>query len=111
MTFSNIYKKNLSVLKNNLPKTFYESGTIFKIGTSKIAYLFELNNIYYGVDLLMYKINKKIIPIYNIEKREILDFLSSKQYINIVEFLYLNKVQPFKEISKLYYNLRKIVFS
>lgn len=41
----------------------------------------------------MYKIKPKAIPIFDIEKRQILEILPSKEYIKIIEFLSSKNVQ------------------
>lgn len=89
----------------------YESGTIFQIGTNKIVYLFENNEIHYGIELLMYRINPKIKPIDNIEQLQILNILPLDEFIKIVEFLNINNIQPHKKVRKLYEELRQIVYN
>lgn len=58
----------------------------------------------------MYKIKPKAIPIFDIEKRQILEILPSKEYIKIIEFLSSKNVQPLKEINRLYDELRIIIY-
>lgn len=103
-------KYNAKVLakskKSQKNENIYENGTIFKIGPSKVAYLFKYKNIDYGVDLLTYTFKPRIFPIYNISKRPIVEVLSPEKYLQIVEFLHLNKVTPIKPIAKLYDCLR-----
>lgn len=91
-------------------ESLYENGTVFRVGRNRIAYLFKQKNIHYGVDLLMYKINPKVIPIYNIEKRQILEILEPNEYIKILEFLSLNNVQYCKKVNMLYRELRVAVY-
>jgi len=109
---------NEKVLSNTkkkiLPKVCdlsYASGTVFKSGKNKIAYLFKYKNVHYGVDLLMYKIKPRIFPIYHIDRKQVLEVLPSNDFMKIVEFLSLNNVQPLNEINKLYDELREIVYS
>lgn len=87
----------------------YESGTVFQIGRNKIVYLFKYKKMHYGVDLLMYKINPKTIPIFDIEKRKILEILEQDELLKIIEFLSSNNVQPVKEINRLYEEVREVV--
>ena len=89
-------------------KIAYESGTIFKIGLDKIVYLFEIDNKYYGVDLLMYQIYPKVINIHNIESMQIEKILEKHELIKIVENLHLKNVQPYRSISNLYDELREV---
>lgn len=105
---SNIQKKEH--IKNN-NKMNYESGTMFQIGKTKMVYLFKANNKYYGVNALMYKIKPRVVPIYNIHKSQILCIVPKEDYLKMVECLYLNNVQPLKEISDLYDDLRNMVYS
>ena len=58
----------------------------------------------------MYKIKPKLIPIYDIEKRQILEILPLEEYIKIVEFLSSKNVQPIKEINRLYGELRVAIY-
>lgn len=92
-------------------ETFYENGTVFQIGRNKIVYLFKYNDIQYGIDLLMYKIKPKAIPIFDIEKRQILEILPVEEYIKIIEFLSSKNVQPLKEINRLYDELRIAMYN
>ena len=105
---SNIQKKEH--IKNNNKMT-YESGTIFQVGNNKMVYLFKANNKYYGVNALMYKIKPRVVPIYNIHKSQILGIVPKEDYLKMVECLYLNNVQPLKEIGDLYDDLRNMVYS
>ena len=105
---SNIQKKEH--IKNNNKMT-YESGTIFQVGKNKMVYLFKANNKYYGVNALMYKIKPRVVPIYNIHKSQILGIVPKEDYLKMVECLYLNNVQPLKEIGDLYDDLRNMVYS
>lgn len=104
---SNIEKK---IIETN-SELIYESGTVFQIGKSKIVYLFKYKNVHYGIDLLMYKIKSKMIPIFDIEKRQILKILSPDELLKIVDFLSSNNVKPLKEINILYDELRTIVYN
>lgn len=104
---SNLEKK---IIENN-SELVYESGTVFQIGKSKVVYLFKYKNAHYGIDLLMYKIKPKMIPIFDIEKRQILKILSPDELLKIVDFLSSNNVQPLKEINMLYDDLRTIVYN
>ena len=105
---SNIQKKE-HIKKNN--KMTYESGTIFQVGKAKMVYLYKANNKYYGVNALMYKIKPRVMPIYNIHKNQILGIVPKEDYLKMLEYLYLNNVQPLKEIRDLYNDLRNIVYS
>lgn len=89
----------------------YENGTVFQIGRNKIVYLFKYKNIHYGVDLLMYKIKPKAIPIFDIEKKPILEILQLEDFLKIVDFLSSNNVQPLKEINILYDELRTVIYN
>lgn len=104
---SNLQKK---ILKKN-HELFYENGTVFQVGKNKIVYLFEYKNVHYGIDLLMYKIKPKTIPIFDIEKRPILEIQSLEELLKIVDFLSSNNVQPLKEINKLYDQLRNVIYN
>ena len=105
---SNIQKKEH--IKNNNKMT-YESGTIFQVGKAKMVYLYKANNKYYGVNALMYKIKPRVMPIYNIHKSQILGIVPKEEYLKMLEYLYLNNVQPLKEIRDLYDDFRNIVYS
>lgn len=105
-SLSNFEKK---MLEQNHEVT-YENGTVFKIGKNKIVYLFKYKNIHYGVDLLMYKIKPRSFPINDIEKKQIFQILPLDEYINIVEFLSLNCVQPLNRINALYDELRELIY-
>ena len=59
----------------------------------------------------MYKIKPRVVPIYNIHKSQILGIMPKEDYLKMVECLYLNNVQPLKEIMDLYGDLRNIVYS
>ena len=104
---SNLQKKIIE--KNH--ELLYENGTVFQVGKNKIVYLFEYKNVHYGIDLLMYKIKPKTIPIFDIEKRPILEILSLQELLKIVDFLNSNNVQPLKEINKLYDQLRTVIYN
>lgn len=104
---SNSEKKKIE----NRQETFYENGTVFQVGSNKIVYLFKYKGIHYGIDLLMYKIKPKVIPIFDIEKRQILEILQLEGYIKIIEFLSLRNVQPLKEINRLYDELRIMMYN
>lgn len=104
---SNIEKKMIE--KNH--ELIYENGTVFQVGKSKIIYLFKYKQEHYGVDLLMYKINPKTMPIFCIEKRQILEILPKEELLKVVEFLSSNHVQPLKQINKLYNELRIIIYN
>jgi len=58
----------------------------------------------------MYKIKPRAIPIYNIDKKQILEILPQEEVLKIVEFLSLNNGQPLKEINKLYDELRRAIY-
>lgn len=88
----------------------YENGTVFQVGKNKIVYLFKYKAVHYGVDLLMYKIRPKLIPIFDIEKRSISEILGTTDFIKIVEFLSLNNAHPLYEINALYEELREAVY-
>lgn len=88
----------------------YENGTVFQVGRNKIVYLFKYKNVHYGIDLLMYKIKPKTMPIYDIEKRPILEILPLEEFLKIVDFLCSNNVQPLKEINRLYDELRTVIY-
>lgn len=103
---SNSEKKKIEKTK----EISYENGTVFQVGKNKIAYLFKYKDIHYGIDLLMYKIKPKAIPIFDIEKRQILEILPLEEYIKIIEFLSLKNVQPLKPINTLYEELRIMVY-
>lgn len=103
---ANIRKKVINKKYNIV----YEKGTVFKVGRNKIVYLFEYKGIQYGIDLLMYQIKPKVIPIFDIEKREILEVLSLEEYIRIIEFLSSRNVQQLKEINRLYNELRIAIY-
>lgn len=99
--------------KKRIEKTqdiFYENGTVFGVGRNRIVYLFKYTNIHYGIDLLMYKIKPKAIPIFDIEKRQILEILPLEEYIKIIGFLSSKNVQPLKQINRLYKELRIMVY-
>ena len=109
---------NFKKLTNNEKKTiekvyetFYESGTVFKIGKYKIIYLFKYKKVHYGLDLLLYKINPKLIPIFDIEKRQILEILSLEDFLKIIEFLILKNIQPSREINNLYQEIREVIYN
>lgn len=89
----------------------YKNGTVFKIGRNKIVYLFKYKNIHYGIDLLMYKIKPKLIPIYGIKRKPILEILPLEEFLKIVDFLSSNNVQPLKEINRLYDELRDVIYN
>lgn len=103
---SNSEKKKIEETQEIL----YENGTVFQVGRNKIIYLFKYKDIHYGIDLLTYKIKPKAIPIFDIEKRQILEILQLEKYIKIVEFLSLKNVQPLKPINRLYKELRIMVY-
>lgn len=108
-------EKNLSYTdKKMIEKSHeltYENGTVFQVGKNKIVYLFKYKQVHYGIDLLMYKIKPKLIPIFDIEKRCILEILELDELIKIVEFLSLNNVHPLYEIRSLYDELREVVYA
>ena len=58
----------------------------------------------------MYQIKPKVVPIFDIEKREILEVLSLEEYIRIIEFLSSRNVQQLKEINRLYNELRIAIY-
>ena len=88
----------------------YENGTVLQVGRNRIVYLFKYKDIHYGINLLMYKIKPKAIPIFDIEKRQILEILPLEEYMKIIEFLSSKNVQPLKEINRLYDELRIIIY-
>lgn len=109
---------NLKNLTNSEKKTIekasevvYEMGTILKVGKCKIIYLFKYKKVHYGLDLLMYKIKPKLIAIFDIEKRPILEIFKPQEYLKIIEFLVLNNVQPLKEINNLYQEIREVIYN
>jgi len=109
---------NLKNLTNSekkiIEKTYevvYERGTVFQVRKCKIVYLFKYKKVHYGLDLLMYKIKPKLIPIFDIEKRQIIEILESQEYLKIIEFLALNNVQPLKEINNLYKEMREVIYN
>lgn len=109
---------NLKKLTNSEKKiiektyeSFYEAGTVFQVGKHKIVYLFKYRKVHYGLDLLMYKIKPKLIPIFDIERRQILEILTLEEYLNIIEFLSLNNIQPLKEINNLYQEIRQVIYN
>lgn len=104
---SNLEKKVIE--KNH--EVVYESGTVFQIGKNKIVYLFKYKKAHYGVDLLMYKIKPKTIPIFDIDKRPILEILPLEEFLKIIDFLSSNNVQPLKEINGLYDELRTVIYN
>lgn len=110
----NNIEKCTSIVEKKMPQKnhelSYESGSVFKSRKNKIAYLFTYKNVHYGVDLLMYKIKPRVFPIYNLDKKEVLEVLPSEDFMKIVEVLSLNNVQPLNEINKLYDELREIVY-
>ena len=59
----------------------------------------------------MYKIKPKTMPIYDIEKRPILEILPLEEFLKIVDFLSSNNVQPLKEINILYDELRTVIYN
>lgn len=107
--------KNLSNReKKDIEKTYetiYQSGTVLQFKKNKVLYLFKYKNIHYGLDLLIYKINPRLIPIFDIEKRQIVEILSPEEQLEIIEFLVLNYVQPFKQISNLYQDIRNAIYN
>ena len=104
---SNLEKKMIE--KNH--ELSYESGTVFQVGKNRIVYLFKYKKAHYGIDLLMYKINPKTIPIFDIEKRPILEILPQEELLKIVDFLSSNNVHPLKEINRLYDELRTVIYN
>ncbi len=89
----------------------YESGTVFQFGKRKIVYLFKYKQVYYGIDLLMYSIKPKLIPIFDIEQKAISEVLSLEKLLKIVDFLNSNNIQHLKEINELYVELRTAVYN
>lgn len=104
---SNLEKKMLE----KKCELIYENGTVFQIGKNQIVYLFKYKKVYYGIDVLMYKIKPRTIPIFDIEKRPILKILPREELLKIVDFLSSNNVQPLNEINRLYDELRSVIYN
>ena len=86
-------------------KMQYEVGSVFQVGKNKVVYLFEKDNVYYGVDALMYQLFPRIIPIHNIEDKQIVDIYDFERVKNITEFLTLKNINPYGKINRLYEDL------
>ncbi len=107
-------KKQLSNLDKKMIEknceSLYESGTVLQIGKDKIVYLFKYKNIHYGINLLMYQIKPKVMQIYEIQRRQVLEILPVEEFFKIIDFLSSNNVQPLKEINRLYDELRRVIY-
>lgn len=107
-------KKLSNLEKKMIEKNYelvYENGTVFQVGKNRIVYLFKYKKVHYGIDLLMYKIKPRAIPIFDIEKKTILEILPLEEFLKIVDFLSSNNVQPLKEINRLYDDLRSVIYN
>ena len=88
----------------------YEVGTVFKVGKSKILYLFKKKNKYYGVDIICYIIAPKIIQIKDIRHREILEIKPKEQSVKYIEALLKNNTKLVKEVRDLYDEFRYAMY-
>lgn len=91
-------------------RVHYEVGTVFKVGKSKILYLFKNKNKYYGVDIIYYIIAPKIIQIKDIRHREILEIKPKEQCIKYIEALLKNNTKLVKEVKELYDEFRYAMY-
>ena len=89
----------------------HKNGTVFKIGTKDVVYLFEYKGVHYGVDLLMYKITLRTVKIYNIYEKQGIYVLPQEELFKIIDFLNSKNVQPLKKIKKIYETLRLTIYN
>lgn len=85
-------------------------GTVFKVGNSKILYLFNKENKYYGVDIIYYIIAPRIIEIKSITKRRILEVKSKEECLKYIEVLLKNDNNSCKKLKKLYKELKVSIY-
>lgn len=87
---------------NNGNITEIKVGTVFKVGKSKILYLFQKDNKYYGIDTIYYIIAPRIIEIKNITKRKILEVKSKEECIKYIEAILKDNNNLYKDLKKVY---------
>lgn len=106
-------KKDRKITKKDVfdkENVHYEVGTVFKVGKSKILYLFKNKNKYYGVDIIYYIIAPKIIQIKDISHREILEIKPRQECLKYIEALLKNNTSLVKEIKDLYEDFRLVMY-
>lgn len=59
----------------------------------------------------MYQIKPKVMPINEIQRRQVLEILPVEEFFKIIDFLSSNNVQPLKEINRLYDELRRVIYN
>ena len=77
----------------------YYMGKVFDINGKKIAYLFSVNGVDYGIDIDNYKNEPVLTSIDNIGKYKVINYQLKQDYIDV---LYKNKATPFAPIEDLY---------
>ena len=77
----------------------YYMGKVFDINGKKIAYLFSVNGVDYGIDIDNYKNEPVLTSIDNIGKYKVINYKFKQDYI---DELYKNKATPFAPIEDLY---------
>ena len=109
----NIKNKKKKEKKNDIIKEAdceesknYEIGTVFKVGNSKILYLFQKDKKYYGVDIIYYVVFPKILQIKDINNREVIEIKPKEECLVYIEELLKNNTSLVKEIRKLYDEFR-----
>lgn len=88
----------------------FEIGSVFEYGNSKVMYLYEDNNKYYGVDLLWYVIKPRIFEIKNIQRRKLLETKNLEEVKKVLEFLMEKNIKN-SQIKKIYRYIRNLLFS
>jgi len=98
----NQLKRNIKIRLSAIDKDKYKVGSIFKVKSREIMYLYESNGVCYGVDVFLYKALPRVVSIYNPDSREIIDIYDKDKVIDIVTYLNNNLQPPSKKIRKLY---------
>lgn len=110
---ANLQKKEEKQKARDIPvKSRDESrlkpGRIFKVGNSKICYLFEFKGVQYGADILMCKVSPKLVQIGNIFKFRLIEEYSNEKTLALVDYLLDKEVAPKKKLLKLREELTEI---
>ena len=78
----------------------YYMGKVFDVNGKKIAYLFSVNGVDYGVGMsTIIKMNPVLTTIDDIGKYRVVNYQLKQDYIDV---LYKNKATPFAPIEDLY---------
>lgn len=99
----NVIFKDLEVQKSRFDRMNVENkyyiGKVFDVNGKKIAYLFSVNGVDYGIDIDNYKNESVLTSIDNIGKYKVINYQLKQDYIDV---LYKNKATPFAPIEDLY---------